>query len=49
MGLMRESDPRFATLERRVGLFLLASALIVVGAVARRRRAPGAVHAEDRR
>ena len=31
---MRESDPRFANLERRVGFFLLASAIIVIGAVA---------------
>ena len=31
---MHESDPRFANLERRIGFFLLASALIVVGAVA---------------
>lgn len=31
---MRESDPRFANLERRVGFFLLASLLIVIGAVA---------------
>ena len=34
MALMRESDPRFAHLERRIGLFLLASALIVAAAVA---------------
>jgi phospholipid/cholesterol/gamma-HCH transport system substrate-binding protein len=34
VALMRESDPRFANLERRIGLFLLASALIVAGAVA---------------
>ncbi len=34
MALMRESDPRFAALERRVGLFLLVSALIVAGAIA---------------
>lgn len=33
MALMRESDPRFANLERRVGIFLLASVFIVVGAV----------------
>jgi phospholipid/cholesterol/gamma-HCH transport system substrate-binding protein len=31
---MRESDPRFAHLERRIGLFLLASVLIVAAAVA---------------
>jgi ABC-type transporter Mla subunit MlaD len=31
---MRESDPRFAGLERKVGLFLLVSALIAGGAVA---------------
>ncbi|HWR97580.1 MAG TPA: MlaD family protein [Candidatus Methanoperedens sp.] len=30
---MRESDPRFARLERRVGLFLLATVLIVAGAI----------------
>ncbi|HEY5997731.1 MAG TPA: MlaD family protein [bacterium] len=30
---MRESDPRFAALERRVGWFLLVTALIVAGAV----------------
>lgn len=31
---MRESDPRFENLERRVGLFLAVSALIVAGAIA---------------
>lgn len=33
MALMRESDQRFANLERRVGIFLLITALIVVGAI----------------
>lgn len=31
---MRESDRRFANLERRVGIFLLTTALIVVGVIA---------------
>lgn len=30
---MRESDPRFANIERRVGVFLAVSALIVVGVI----------------
>lgn len=34
MALMSENDPRFANLERRVGFFLLASVLIVIGAIA---------------
>ncbi len=34
MALMRERDPRFANLERRVGVFLLISVIIVVGVVA---------------
>lgn len=33
MALMRESDPRFARLERRVGAFLAVSALIVLAVV----------------
>lgn len=33
MAVMRESDQRFAHLERRVGLFLLTSALIVIGVI----------------
>lgn len=31
---MRESDPRFSNLERRVGVFLTVSALLVIGAIA---------------
>lgn len=30
---MREKDPRFADLERRVGIFLLASVVIVIGVI----------------
>lgn len=33
MAVMRESDRRFANLERRVGIFLLATVLIVVGVI----------------
>lgn len=33
MSLMRESDPRFAHLERKVGLFVLLSLAVVAGAV----------------
>jgi len=33
VGLMSETDPRFAALERRVGLFLVASVLIIAAAI----------------
>lgn len=33
MALMHESDRRFANLERRVGIFLLTTALIVIGVI----------------